>query len=134
MNQDEQEIRQLVATWAEATQKGDIQTVLSLMTEDVVFLVPGQPPMMGKAAFEAASNAQTNAKGARPQFEATNEIQEIKIFEDWAHMWTRLKVVVTPLDGSPPMIRAGHTLSILRKESGKWVLARDGNMLALAPS
>ena len=131
MNQAEQEIRQLVATWAEATKNGDTQTVLSLMADDVVFLVAGQPPMLGKAAFEAASNAQANAKGTRPQFEATNEIQEIKIFEDWAFMWTRLKVVVTSPDGSPPMIREGHTLSVLRKESGKWVLARDANMLAL---
>ena len=38
MNRDEQEIRQLVTTWMEATKKGDIQTVLSLMSEDVVWV------------------------------------------------------------------------------------------------
>jgi hypothetical protein len=27
------------------------------------------------------------------------------------------------------MTRAGHTLSILKKERGRWVLARDANML-----
>ena len=44
MPSDEQEIRQLVATWIAATKVGDIETVLSLMAEDVVFLLPGRPP------------------------------------------------------------------------------------------
>lgn len=134
MNRDEQEIRKLVANWMEATKKGDIPAVLSLMAEDAVFLVPGQPPMIGKAAFEAAANAQSTSKDSRPEFEGTSEIQEIKVFDDWAYMWTRLKVVITPSDGSPPITRAGHTLSILRKQAGKWVLARDANMLVPVPS
>jgi len=134
MNSDEQEIRKLVATWMEATKRGDIQAVLNLMTEDVVFLTPGQPPMVGKAAFEGAANAQAMSGDARPQFEGASEIQEIKVFEDWAYMWTRLRVVITHADGGAPIIRAGHTLSILRKQAGKWALARDANMLAPAQS
>ena len=130
MNPDEQEIRQLVATWMEATKKGDLQTVLSLMADDVVFLVPGQPPMMGRAAYEAATNAQATPDGERPVFDGTSEIQEVRIFDDWAYMWTRLTVVVTPPGGGPAMTRAGHTLSILRKQAGRWVLARDANLLA----
>jgi hypothetical protein len=30
---------------------------------------------------------------------------------------------------APAMTRAGHTLSILKKQGGKWLLARDANML-----
>ena len=41
MSSDEQEIRNLVATWMAATKAGDIERVLSLMAEDVVFLLPG---------------------------------------------------------------------------------------------
>ena len=129
MSSDELEIRQLVQTWMDATKAGDIDTVLSLMATDVVFLLPGQPPMMGKERFADAARAQA-APGA-PRFEGTSEIQEIKIFGEWAFMWARLTVVVTPADG-PVMQRAGHTLSILRKENGRWVLARDANMLAPA--
>ena len=55
MQSDEQEIRQLVATWMAATKAGDIETVLSLIAEDVVFLVPGQQPMIGRSAFAAAA-------------------------------------------------------------------------------
>ena len=64
MNSDEQEIRQLVATWIDATKSGDTDTVLSLMADDVVFLVTGQPPMIGKAAFAAAMRAQSGQGAA----------------------------------------------------------------------
>lgn len=133
MNSDEQEIRQLVSTWMEATKRGDMQTVLGLMTEDVVFLLPGQPPMIGRKAFEAAANAQSLAASSRPAFEGFSEIQEIQVCGEWAYMWTRLKVVITPQDGNPAVARAGHTLSILRKQSGKWMISRDANLLMPAP-
>ena len=127
MGNDEREIRQLVSTWMAASKAGDVETVLSLMSDDVVYLVPGQP-VMRKADFAAAARAQSGQ--GTPQFDGTSEIQEIKILGDWAFMWSKLTVVVTPPGGAQPMTRAGHTLSILKKQNGKWVLARDANMLA----
>jgi len=94
MPSDEQEIRQLVATWMAATRAGDIETVLSLMADDVVFLLPGRPPMIGKPAFAAATQAQSSQGPV--QFDGTSEIQEIKVLGDWAFMWTQLTVVATP--------------------------------------
>ena len=128
MDSDEREIRQLVASWMAATKAGDIDSVLDLMAEEVVFLVTGQPPMIGKAAFAAAATAHAGAQA--PSFDGTSEIQEIRVLGEWAYIWTRLTVVVTAPGGGSKMTRAGHTLSILRKEHGKWVLARDANMLA----
>ena len=128
MQSDEQEIRQLVATWMTATKAGNIETVLSLMAEDVVFLMPGRSPMIEKSAFAAAAGA--HAGQERPQFDGTSEIQEIKVVGEWAFMWTQLSVVMTPAGGAPSMTRAGHTPSILKKQNGKWVLARDANMLS----
>jgi ketosteroid isomerase-like protein len=46
-------------------------------------------------------------------------------------MWTKLTVIATPPDGSPPIERAGHTLTVLNKMQGRWLLARDANLLAL---
>ena len=128
MQNDEREIRQLVTTWMTATKAGAIETVLSLMAEDVVFLLAGQPPMIGKSAFAAAAATQSDQEP--PQFDGTSEIQEIKIFGEWAFMWAKLSVVVTLPGGAPPITRAGHTLSILQKQAGKWLLARDANMLS----
>ncbi len=127
MNADEQAIRQVLAAWMSATKAGDIETVLGLMTTDVVFLVTGQPPMIGKDRFAAAAAAQA-AHGA-PAFEGSSEIQEIVIAGDWAFMWTHLTVTVTP-PGSVTRTRAGHTLTVFRKDDGRWLLARDANMLA----
>jgi uncharacterized protein (TIGR02246 family) len=130
MRNDEQNIRQLVSTWMAATRAGDIETVLSLMADDAVFLVAGQP-VMRKSDFETAARAMS--KAGAPAFDGSSEIQEIKVFGDWAFMWAKLTVVVTPPEGKPAMTRAGHTLTILNKQNGKWVLARDANLLAAVP-
>ena len=123
---DEQEIRELVSAWMDATKAGEIEKVLSLMSDDVVFLMPGQPPM-GKAGFAAAARAQAGKDA--PNVNGTSEIQEITVLGEWAFMWTKLTVVVTTTGGGPSMTRSGHTLSVLKKRQGKWVLARDANML-----
>ncbi len=127
MPSEEDRIRELVDQWMAASRAGDVDAVLALMTDDVVFLVPGRPPMR-KDEFAAAARAQSG-QGA-PKIDGTSEIQEIQVAGDWAFMWTRLTVIVTPADGAPPIERAGHTLTVLRKEHGRWRLARDANLLA----
>ncbi len=42
-----------MSTWMAASRVGDVQKVLSLMTDDAVFLMPGQS-VMRKADFAAA--------------------------------------------------------------------------------
>jgi uncharacterized protein (TIGR02246 family) len=122
---DEAAIRQLVATWMAATKAGDTETVLGLMADDVVFLVPGQRPF-GKPEFAAAARSQS---GSSVQFDASSEIREIKILGDWAFMLTNLTVKVS--SGSDrAATRAGNTLSILVKQDGRWLLARDANLLS----
>ncbi len=125
MQDDENAIRQLVATWLSALKAGDTSKVLTLMAEDVVFLTPGQPPMRGKAAF-AEAQSQTH----QVDLDANSKIQEIKVFGEWAYVWTELSVVVTPRNGGEAIERRGHTLSILQKQAGVWFLFRDANMLA----
>jgi uncharacterized protein (TIGR02246 family) len=125
MQSDEQQIRELVATWMAATKAGDVDTVLGLMTDDVVFLVPGRDPMR-KPEFAAAMRAQ--ATGG-PTFDGSSDIQEIQVAGEWAWLWSRLRVVATPADGTARMQRHGHTLTVLRKVQGRWLLARDANLL-----
>jgi len=129
MQNDEQEIREVVSRWMAASKAGDVDTVLSLMADDVVFLVPGQP-VMRRADFASKARAQSGQDA--PQIDGSSEIQEIKVLGEWAFMWTRLTVVMTPPNGAEPMRRAGHTLTILKKQNGRWVIARDANLLAPA--
>jgi uncharacterized protein (TIGR02246 family) len=122
---DEQEIRDVVRNWLAASGNEDLQTVLSLMDDDVLFLVPGKEPF-GKEEFAAASKQMANVR-----MKGTSEIKEIEIVKDLAWIRTSLSVRATMPDGKT-VVRSGSTLTILRRNpSGKWVVLRDANLLAL---
>ncbi|MEX3998980.1 SgcJ/EcaC family oxidoreductase [Paraburkholderia sp. EG285A] len=125
MTDDERAIRELVQSWMEASRAGDTAKVLSLMTDDVVFTVPGQEPF-GKAEFAAASQAQQDMR-----IEGTAEIVELQVLGDWAFLRNRIDISITPPGAAKPMRRAGYTLTLVRKDaSGRWLLARDANLVA----
>jgi ketosteroid isomerase-like protein len=58
---DGKAIREPIDTWMRATSAGDLDQVLSLMAEDVVFLIPDSRPCAAERnlpeAFESRSNA-----------------------------------------------------------------------------
>ena len=122
MSRDEQAIRKLIALWHSATAAGDIDTVLGLMAEDVIFLVSGQSPMRCRSSFE---------RGLREllthhRIESMGEIQEIEVSGSLAYCWSMLA-------GGSALVRKGSALSILRKQpNGSWIVVRDANMLSLA--
>jgi ketosteroid isomerase-like protein len=57
------------------------------------------------------------------------EIQEIQISGDWAFMWSRLTVVSNAWNGHESNTRSGHTLTVFHRQEGRWLLARDANLL-----
>jgi uncharacterized protein (TIGR02246 family) len=126
MTDDETAIRKLVADWMAATQAGDNETVLGMMTDDVVFTVPGREPF-GKEAF-----AQTAQASERPKIDGTNEIVELRLIgEGWAYLRAKIDMVMTPPQG-PKVHRAGYTLTLLRKGGdGQWRITRDANLLTV---
>jgi uncharacterized protein (TIGR02246 family) len=123
MQTDEEAIRTLVDTWLAASQAGDLATVLSLMADDVIFMVPGKEPF-GKREFVAFNQEMKDVK-----METSSDIKEIKILGDWAWMRNFLKVTFTPPGGSAT-VHSGYVLTILQKNpNGSWVIARDANLL-----
>ncbi|HJZ72976.1 MAG TPA: SgcJ/EcaC family oxidoreductase [Vicinamibacterales bacterium] len=125
MNADEQAIRTLIASWMEATKTGDLDRVLSMMDDDVVFLGAGRPAMRGKASFAQASRALERSG----RFEGTVVVEEVRVFGDWAYCWNQIAVTITPDSGDPTRL-AGPAMAILRKQpDGRWVIFRDANML-----
>ena len=124
MSNDERAIREVIATWLRASTAGDTGTVLSLMADDVVFLVAGQKPF-GKKEFAAG---QTGLKKFR--VEADSQIREVRVAGQWAYCWTDLTVILTPVSDGPSVKKSGHTLTIFQKQAdGRWILARDANTL-----
>jgi uncharacterized protein (TIGR02246 family) len=125
MTDDERAIRDLIATWLRASQAGDVQTVLNLMTDDVIFMVPGREPF-GKEVFAAAARGMKEVR-----MEGTSDIRELNVLGDWAYLRAYVQMTMTPTStGGQPVRRAGYTLTILRKQpDGRWLLARDANLL-----
>ena len=124
MGEDEKEIRDLINRWMQATKDGDLETVMGLMAEDAVFLVAGKEPS-GKEEFRENSK---QLAASDIQFDGKSEIVELNVLGDWAYMITKLSVT-TNQKGKEPVNRSGHTLTILRRQNGKWLLARDANLL-----
>jgi uncharacterized protein (TIGR02246 family) len=123
MNSDEQAIRDLVALWISATKAGDIATVLTLMSDDVIFMTPGRAPF-GKEAFAAAGK--TISPG---MIDGKAEVLEVHIHGDWAWARNHLNITLTPPGGKPKKL-SGHTLGIYRKTlAGQWQLTRDANFV-----
>ena len=123
MKSEQRAIRDLVDTWRAASEKGDLKTMLNLLADDVVFMVPGKEPF-GKETF-----AQNYEQLKDTKLETTSDIQEIKILGEWAWMRNFLRVTFTPTRGES-IEHSGYILTILRKRSdGRWVIARDANLL-----
>jgi uncharacterized protein (TIGR02246 family) len=128
MADDEERIRELIDTWMQATKDGDTETVLGLMTEDAMFLVAGRSPF-GKEEFREGVEQHIDSG---VQFDGHSEILELNVIGDWAYTITHLSVTTTR-GGRKAEGRSGNTLTILKKENGKWLLARDANLLAPDP-
>ncbi len=127
MSKDEGEIRDLIALWHRASAEGDVDTVLGLMSDDVVFLAAGKEPMGGRYAFEKALRALL----ASHRVESSGDVQEVKVSGNMAYAWSFLNVQVTPLAGGETSVRSGNVLSIFNRQAdGSWQLTRDANLMA----
>jgi uncharacterized protein (TIGR02246 family) len=124
MSEDERAIRELVEAWMDASRRGDVPTVLDLMTDDVLFLTPGREPF-GKEAFKEASEAMRGV-----ELDGRAEIEELQVLGDWAWIRNHIEMTITPPDGER-MQRSGYTLTVLRKGAdGRWRLFRDANLVS----
>ena len=120
----DQEIRDVVATWARASETGDIEAIKSLMDEDILFLTSGNEPF-GRDTFIQHFN--NNVKQMNLNVRA--DVREVEVRDDLAFARTWLEIRITPQSGEP-MTRTGYTLSVYRRRpGGPWKLWRDANLV-----
>ena len=125
MSEDERAIREVVETWMDATRRDDIDMVLDLMTDDVLFMTPGREPF-GKAEFKANSEALSDAR-----VDGRAEVREVEVLGDRAWIRNHIEVTMTPPGGTKPVRRSGYTLTILKRcADGRWRLFRDANLVS----
>jgi uncharacterized protein (TIGR02246 family) len=121
---DALQIRDLVATWASASAAGDLETIKSLMDEDILFLTAGNEPFGGETFIQHFNN---NVKQMNLNVQA--DVREVEVRDDLAFARTWLEVRITPKNGEP-ITRTGYTLSVYRRRpGGPWKLWRDANLV-----
>jgi len=123
---DERNIRELHAIWIGAVNAGDLDRLLSLMTDDVVLLNPGGAPL-GRDGFPA----RFLDAHRRLQIRCTSVLEEVVVVSDVAYTRCRDELAVEPRSGGETTKLAGHRLTVYRKQTdGRWLLARDAHTLS----
>ena len=122
----EQDIKYVMDEWRRLTAQGDLDGLLALTTYDVVFLTPGNPPIRRKEFAEGFRQV-----SAKARIESTQDVRDIRVSGDIAYAWSELSVVLTPNDDpGNKWENSGHVLTVFhRSATGKWLLARDANLM-----
>jgi uncharacterized protein (TIGR02246 family) len=119
-------IQRLTQRWIEAVKAKDIDRLLSLVTDDVVFLPPSWPPIKGKQAVGELY------RSLFTQFDVDQAavIEEIELTGEWAFSWGTETLTLSPLRGGQPIRTRGKGLTILRRQpDSSWKFARGINNL-----
>ena len=128
MGPDERAVREAHSTWIAAVNAGDIACLLGLVTDDVVFVIPGQAPV-GRDGFPAGFCAAHQ----RARLDCVSELEHVTVVGEVAYALSRDSVSVVARTTGEMSRFAGHRLSIYRKQpDGRWLLARDANTLSPA--
>ena len=132
VEEDKRAIRALVTAWAKATSEGDLATILNLMTDDVVFLTPGNPPMLREGFRKGFENMiRSVTVKAKPDVKGL----DITVEGNVAVSWGKMEIEIKPLAGGPARTAQGHTLSGFRRcRDGQWRIFRDANLLSALKS
>ncbi len=118
---DRAAIQQLGRDWVEAVRHGDIDRLLNLVTDDVVFMPHNAPSIVGRGAVEQGYRAVFAA------FEVDQTIapDEIQVGRDWAFIRGTDVIEMKPRAGGAPIVAKARGVSILRRvEGGSWKFAR----------
>jgi len=125
MESDERAIRAVHTIWIDAVNAGDLVSLLSMMADDVVFLIPGRGPF-GREEFPAGFLAAHQQSRIR----CTSELEEVVVVGEVAYTRSRDSLSVTSRTGGKTTELAGHRITIYRKQpDGRWLLARDAHTL-----
>jgi uncharacterized protein (TIGR02246 family) len=126
MNTEERAIRSLHSIWINAVNAGDLARLLTLMTDDAVFLGPGQEPY-GRESFCANFTAATERLIVR----CSSELEEVVVVGEVAYARSRDALAVTVRSGGAITQLAGHRITIYRRQpDNRWLLARDAHTVS----
>jgi len=114
-----EEIRHLIKEWVEASNAGDIDKIMSLVTDDCVMIPPNAPPLIGKDAIRKDYQESFDLYSSQ----GDETIAEFRVSGDFAFSrgtWTHSQ---TPKAGGESKKTNGSFLDIYQKQpDGSWKL------------
>ena len=118
---DVEAINDSLAQWLEAANAQDPERMLTLVTDDLEWLPPGQEAVVGADAYQ----------GLRSYFEqftlhAKHDNREIVVGGDIGYVRYAYELNLTPKAGGEPVIVKGHGIRIFHRQvDGSWKQAKD---------
>ncbi len=102
---------------------GDIDSWISLWTDDGVQMPPNEPLLNGRDQIRTRNKAVLD----RFIFDMRSiNIEEVSIAGDWAFAWGTYSATLTPKEGSETIPIDGKYMTIFQKKSdGSWKIHRD---------
>ncbi|MDE1175439.1 MAG: SgcJ/EcaC family oxidoreductase [Edaphobacter sp.] len=126
MTDDQKAVRDVIDAWLIASKAGDLDSILSLMTDDALFFT--RNGLMTRQDFAASFRGMAG----KVEIDGTPDVQEVTVEGDLAVCWNKLEIRIKP-PGASEMLHAGNVLTVFRRgEDGRWRLWRDANLLAPA--
>jgi ketosteroid isomerase-like protein len=122
LEQDLAAIAEFNRRYLKAINDEDIATLSSLTTEDHIMIAPGRPPIVGKAANDAANGR------VFKQFDIDETWTPVEtiVSGDLAYQRGTYTVAATPKGGGNTTRTSGHFLRIYRRQpNGEWRMTRD---------
>ncbi len=126
MTAQERAIHDVHETWIAAVNAGDLDFLLALMTDDAVFLTPGQPP-----SRRDDFSANFTSAHERLRVRCTSELEEVVVVGGVAYTRSRDALAVVSRAGGDTTQLAGYRMTVYREQpDGRWLLARDIHTLS----
>jgi ketosteroid isomerase-like protein len=108
--------------YTSAINSNNLETLVAMLSADVVFLSPNEPAVIGRAAVRAWSGAYLKAY----TIHWDKAEKEFTVAGNWAFERYSYKQNDKPKDGGAPVTDTGKGLIVYHLDSdGKWRVARD---------
>ena len=121
LTSDRESIDQLMKAWSKAVETADLETLVSLVTEDCEFWTNGAPPLIGREALASAFGPFLKRYEMRQELAC----QELVISGNLAFLRGTEINHLTPTGGGEPIVRRQRAFSVLRRSpDGEWLFAR----------
>ena len=108
--------------YVNAINSNDLERIMGMLTEDVVFMAPNAEPLVGKAAVRPW------VAGYLQAFKTNwdKPVKEFVVAGEWAYERYAYRSTDTPRGGGPAVVDTGWGLIVYRHDAdGTWRVARD---------